>query len=221
MRRRDFTALLSAAAVWPLAARAQSSLPVVGFLDSGTPDGMEGNLAGFHKGLGERGFAEGKNVTIDYRWAAHRVDQLPVLAAELVRRPVSAIAATRSPAPALAAKAATSTIPVVFQTGGDPVQDGLVTSLNRPSANLTGATRMTTDVIPKRFGLIAELKPKTAEIAALINPIGPQASGQRQELETAAHARGLTLHFSKPKPSLNWSPLSPPSRKARPTRSLW
>jgi putative ABC transport system substrate-binding protein len=156
---------------------------------------MAANLAGFHKGLSENGYAQGKNVTVEYRWAAHRVDQLPNLATELVRRRVAVIAATRSPAPALAAKAATSTIPVVFQTGSDPILDGLVVSLNRPGGNLTGATRMTTDVIPKRLGLIAELKPKMTEIAALINPIGPQAPGQRQELEAATRSRGLSLRI--------------------------
>jgi putative tryptophan/tyrosine transport system substrate-binding protein len=198
MRRRDFLLGLGGgiAAAWtrPLAAE-QSGLPVVGFLDSGTPDGMEANLAGFYTGLSENGYADGKNVIIEYRWAAHRPDQLPNLAAELVRRGVAVIAATRSPAPALAAKAATSTIPVVFQTGGDPVLDGLVVSLNRPGGNLTGATRMTTNVIPKRLGLIAELKPKMTEIAALMNPIGAQVAGQRLELEAATRARGLNLRI--------------------------
>ena len=156
---------------------------------------MGANLAGFHKGLSENGYAEGKNVTIEYRWAAHRFDQLQNLATELVQRRVAVIVATRSPAPALAAKAATSTIPVVFQTGGDPVLDGLVASLNRPGGNLTGATRMTTEVIQKRLGLIAELKPKMTEIAALINPVGPQAPAQRQELEAASRARGLSLRI--------------------------
>jgi putative ABC transport system substrate-binding protein len=199
VRRRNFITLLgSAAAIGilpPPIARAQAALPVIGFLDSGTPDGMAANLAGFHKGLGEHGYTEGKNVAIEYRWAAYRYDQLPDLAAELVRRQVAVIAATRSPAPGLAAKAATATIPVVFQTGGDPVQDGLVASLNQPGGNLTGATRLTTEVIPKRLGLIAELKPKMTDIAALINLVGPQAPAQRQELEAATRARGLYLHI--------------------------
>jgi putative tryptophan/tyrosine transport system substrate-binding protein len=201
MRRRDFIKVIgSAAAAWPLPGRAeQSPQTIIGFLDSGTPDGMEANLAGFHKGLGEEGYAEGKNLSIEYRWGAHRVDRLPRLATELVHRPVAVIAATRSPAPALAAKAVTSTIPIVFQTGGNPVLDGLVVSLNRPGANLTGATRMTTDVISKRLGMILELKPKTTEIAALMNPLGPQAPGQRQELEAAARARGLTLRVFEAK----------------------
>ncbi len=197
MRRRDFIVLLSsAAATWPLAARAQSALPVIGFLDSGSPVGMEVNLAGFYKGLAESGFTEGKNVAIEYRWAEDHNDRLPALAAELVRRPVAVIAATRSPAPALAAKAATSTIPIVFQTGSDPIKDGLVASLNRPGGNVTGVTRQTLEMTPKRFELISELTPKANSVGLLVNPNGGQAATQVWEMQKVARERGLALHIA-------------------------
>jgi putative ABC transport system substrate-binding protein len=196
MRRRDFIAGLSAAAL-PRAARAQHTTPVIGFLDSGTRAGMDANLVGFHRGLGEQGFTDGKNVTVDYRWADGHYNQLPALAAELVRRPVAVIAATRSPAPGLAAKGATQTIPVVFQTGSDPVKDGLVASLNRPGGNVTGVTRQTLEVTPKRLGLIYELAPKATTIALLVNPNGLQAATQVQDMQNAVRARGWTLHVAR------------------------
>ena len=195
MRRREFITLVSGAvAAWPIPARAQQSMPVLGFLDSGSASGMTSNLAGFHKGLAETGYIEGKNVAIEYRWAQGRYDRLNALAAELVRRPVAVIAATRSSAPARAAKAATSTIPIVFQTGSDPVKDGLVVSFNRPGGNVTGATRLTTAVIQKRLGLIFELVPKATVIALLANPAGPQTATQVEVLQEATRARGLKLH---------------------------
>jgi ABC-type uncharacterized transport system substrate-binding protein len=156
LRRREFISLLGGATMaWPLTVRAQqAAMPVVGFLDRGSSQGMTANLAAFSQGLGEVGYTEGKNVTIDYRWAESRYEQLPVLAAELVRQHVDVIAATRTSAPAIAAKAATSTIPIVFQTGGDPVRDGLVAALNRPGGNVTGVTRLSNELNQKRFGLI-------------------------------------------------------------------
>jgi putative ABC transport system substrate-binding protein len=178
MRRREFIRTLggaAATAAWPLAARAQRSTePTIGYLDGGSPSGMKEVLAAFHRGLSETGFTEGQNVAIDYRWAQGRYDQLPVLAAELVRRPVAVIAATRGPGPARAAKAVTSTIPIVFQSGSDPVRDGLVASLNRPGGNVTGTSRLSTDLIPKRLGLMSELIPKITAIALLVNPTSPQ-----------------------------------------------
>ena len=198
MQRRKFIALVGGAAAWPLAARAQQVTPVVGYLDSGTRAGMAANLASFHTGLAEQGYAEGRNLTIEYRWAEGHYDRLPALAADLVRKPVTAIAATRSPAPALAAKAATSTIPVVFQTGSNPVQDGLVASLNRPGGNVTGVTRQTLEMTPKRLGLISELAPKATTIALLVNPKGLQSVTQVREIENATRARGWTLHIAKP-----------------------
>ena len=185
MRRRNFIALLGSAAVaWPLAARAQQpAMPLIGFLDSGALSGMTENLAGFHRGLAEFGYVEGKNVRIEYRWAQGRYEQLPALAAELIRRPVAVIAATRSSAPARAAQAATSTIPIVFQTGSDPVKDRLVASFNRPGGNVTGATRLTTDLIQKRLGVLTELVPKMRTVALLVNPAGPQTEEQASGLK--------------------------------------
>jgi putative ABC transport system substrate-binding protein len=197
MLRREFLALVGGAAaapaILPLAARAQQPMPVIGYLDSGSPAGMTENLAAFHRGLGETGYTEGQNLAIEYRWAQTRYEQLPVLAAELVRRQVAVIAATRSPAPARAAKAATSTIPIVFQTGSDPVRDGLVASLNRPGGNVTGASRLSTDLIPKRLGLLTELLPKATAIALLVNPTGLQAASQVQGMQEPVRSRGLRL----------------------------
>jgi len=197
MRRREFMTLVGSAAFWPLAARAQTPMPVIGFLDSGAPEGMTATLAAFHRGLGETGFTEGKNVAIEYRWAHGKYDQLPQLAAELVGRKVAVFAATRGPGPARAAKAATSTIPIVFQTGTDPVKDGLVASLARPGGNVTGASRLSTDLIPKRLGLMTELVPKMTAIALLFNSISPQADSQVQEMQEPTRALGLKLHLAK------------------------
>jgi putative ABC transport system substrate-binding protein len=203
MKRREFILALGGAAaasssLWPLTARGQqSAMPVIGFLDSGAPDGMTANLAAFNRGLSEIGFTEAKNVAIEYRWARGKYDQLSALATELVRRPVAVIAATRGPGPARAAMAATSTIPIVFQSGTDPVKDSLVASLSRPGANVTGASRLSADLIPKRLGLIAELVPKMTAIALLFNPISPQAETQTQEMLEPTRSLGLKLHLAK------------------------
>jgi putative ABC transport system substrate-binding protein len=213
MKRRDFIVGFGGAALAaiPLLARAQQQMPVVGFLDSGTRGGMDANLAGFHRGLGEAGFTEGKNVTIEYRWAEGHYNQLPALAAELARRPVAVIAATRSPAPGLAAKAATSTIPVVFQTGSDPVKDGLVTSLNRPGGHITGVTRRTLEMTPKRLGLIYELAPKAKTIALLVNPAGCKPRPRSRTCRTRC-GRGAGLSTSRgPATRANWMRHSRPS----------
>jgi putative tryptophan/tyrosine transport system substrate-binding protein len=199
MRRREFITMLGgAAAAWPLTARAQQSpLPLIGFLDSGARSGMTENLAGFHRGLAEFGYVEGENVRIEYSWAQGRYEQLAALAAELVRRPVAVIAATRSSAPARAAQAATPTIPIVFQTGSDPVKDRLVASFNRPGGNVTGATRLTTDLIQKRLGVLTELVPKMMTVALLVNPAGPQTEEQVQGMLAPVQARGLKLLIAK------------------------
>ena len=192
MKRRTFFQLLGGAAALPLAARAQQSVPTIGFLDSGRRAGMDANLDGFRTGLAEMEFIEGRNLAIEYRWAEGNYDRLPALAAELVRRPVAAIAATRGPAPARAAKAATSTIPVVFQSGSDPVRDGLVASLNRPGGNVTGASRQSITLNAKRLGLLLDLVPKTTAIAVLKNPASPVSDVQ--ELQEPARGLGLRLH---------------------------
>jgi putative ABC transport system substrate-binding protein len=195
MKRREFITLVGgAAAAWPFVARAQQAMPVIGYLDSGFPAGMTAYLDGFRRGLSETGYTEGQNVAIEYRWAQGRSDQLTAFAAELVRRPVDVIVGSRGPAPGLAAKAATSTIPIVFQTGSDPVQIGLVASMNRPGGNVTGVTRMSTALIQKRLGIISELVPKAAAIALLVNPTGPQTREQVQEMQEPARALGLQLH---------------------------
>jgi putative ABC transport system substrate-binding protein len=197
MTRREFiTRMGGVVATWPLVARAQG-IPVIGFLDRGLPQGMAANLAGFYKGLAENGYIEGKNVAVEYRWAENQNDRLPALAAELVRRPVAVIAATRSSAPALAAKAATSTIPIVFQTGSDPVKDGLVASFNRPGGNITGATRLTLELAPKRLDILLQLVPHATSIGMLINPKGLQTAAQEQEIQQAIEARGLAMHIAR------------------------
>jgi putative ABC transport system substrate-binding protein len=194
VRRRDF--LVLAAAPWSFAAGAQAAGPVVGFLDSGRRNGMDTNLAGFHRGLAEAGFVEGKNVTIEYRWAEGRYGELPALAADLLQRRVAVIAATRSSAPARAAKAATATVPIVFQTGSDPVQDGLVASLNRPGGNVTGATRLTTELIQKRLEVLSLLVPNLTRVALLVNPAGPQTDEQLAGMRGPVRERGLELHVA-------------------------
>jgi putative ABC transport system substrate-binding protein len=186
MRRREFITLLGGAAVWPLTARAQQpSMPVIGYLSGGTPETLGHLAAAFRQGLSEVGYVEGRNVTIDYRWAADQNERLPALAAELVRRKVALIYA-QAPPSALAAKAATTTIPIVFTTGGDPVQSGLVASIGRPGGNITGATLFTTVLVAKRLELLLELVPKAVMIALLVNPTSANADPDTRELQAAA-----------------------------------
>jgi len=195
MRRREFMGLLGGAAAWPLAARAQQpAIPVIGFLNAASSRGFAQPLSAFLKGLGETGYIEGQSVAIEYRWAEGHNDRLPAMAADLVRRQVTVIAATSTPA-ALAAKAATSTIPIVFETGADPIRLGLVNSLNRPTGNLTGVTQANQETVPKRLELLHELLPAAGVMGLLVNPTDPAlAEADASATLAAARSLGLELH---------------------------
>jgi putative ABC transport system substrate-binding protein len=195
--RREFITLLGgAAASWSLVARAQQSgVPVIGYLYSGAPDTGEHYAAAFRKGLNELGFSEGQNVSVEYRWAHNDPARLPDLAADLVRRRVAVIVAPGTPAGVLAAKAATTTIPIVFRTGGDPVQLGFVASLNRPGGNVTGINAMSAEVVTKRIGLLHELLPRATRFAALINSNDPNAEPVSKDLEAGVAAVGGRLEL--------------------------
>jgi ABC-type uncharacterized transport system substrate-binding protein len=194
MRRRAFIAGLGSAAAWPLAAVGQSALPVVGFFRGSPAAGFEHFVAAFRLGLKDIGYIDGQNVSIEYHWADGRYDRLPTLAADLVRRRVAVIAASGNAA-ALAAKAATTTIPIVFGAALDPVQDGLVASLSRPGGNVTGATNLAIELGPKRLELLHELIPTANVVAALFNPSDPSSENQSRELQAAAQILGLQLHI--------------------------
>jgi len=190
-------ALLGAAAASPLAARAQQLMPVIGYLSVGSPDSdnIPGRLVAFRQGLNETGYVEGQNIAIEYRWAEGRYDRLPALAADLVRRQVGVIVAPNN-ATTLAAKAATSTIPIVCTVGMDPVQSGLVASFNRPGGNITGVAIQTAELMGKRLELLHELVPTAIEVAVLVNPTNPTATeSETSNLQDAALSLGLELHF--------------------------
>jgi putative ABC transport system substrate-binding protein len=197
LKRREFISLLGGAAVaWPFAARAQQGerMPVIGFLNVVSPEMFAGRLQGFHRGLKDAGYVEGENVAIVYRWAENQADRLPELAADLVRRQVAVIAATGGPASALAAKLATTTIPIVFGVPEDPVKLGLVASLARPGGNLTGINFFTGELGAKQLGLLRELVPSAARIAVLTNPANVQGAATAvAEVEAAASTMGLQI----------------------------
>jgi putative ABC transport system substrate-binding protein len=197
MKRRELLALLgSAVALRPVQALAQRpTMPVVGFLNVASPDGYQLMAAAFRKGLQESGYTEGQNVTIEYRWAEGRSERLPAMAADLVHRQVTVIAATTTPA-ALAAKAATTVIPIVFEMGGDPVELGLITSLGRPGGNITGVTQLTTGLVPKQLEAMREMQPRLSVMALLVNPTNPAiAEVESREGLSAARDLGLELHI--------------------------
>jgi putative tryptophan/tyrosine transport system substrate-binding protein len=195
MKRREFIAGLGGAAAWPLTARAQqSAMPVIGYLGLTSADADAYLLAPFRKGLIEAGFDEGRNVTIDYLFAERDIGRLPALAAELVRRKVTVIF-TGTTVSALAVKAATATIPIVFATGVDPVKSGLVASLGRPGGNLTGVSFFTNQMEPKRLGLLHEFAPKAALIAVLLNANNPFFDNQSRDLDEASRQLGLKIHI--------------------------
>jgi len=199
MRRREFVALLGGAAAssvsWPLGARAQqAALPIIGFLRSGTAAGAEHLVAAFRQGLNEGGFVEGQNAAIEFRSADNQLERLPALTAELLRRPVSVIVANSIAA--MTVKAATTTVPIVFAGGGDPVQEGLVASLNRPGGNVTGANFFLGALGSKRLELLRQVMPKGTIIAMLVNPDRPDTENERKDVQAAARALGQDVIFA-------------------------
>jgi len=209
MKRREFITLLGgAAAAWPLAARAQQpAMPVVGFLSMESPGQFMHIVNAFRRGLSEAGYVEHRNVGIDYSWAEGRFDRLPALAAELVSRQVTVIAATGGPQSARAVKAASATIPIVFVVGSDPVREGLVTSLNRPGGNLTGVMLFIEELVAKRLELLRELIPQARVIGVLSNPNSTTtAEHQMSETQGAARALGLELHVVRASDELDFEP---------------
>jgi ABC-type uncharacterized transport system substrate-binding protein len=199
MRRRAFITLIGGAAaisiLWPLAARAQQpTMPVVGYLGAQSPAAFASRVTAFRQGLGETGYVEGRNVAIEFRWAEGQHDRLPALAAELVARRVAVIVAPGGPPAAIAAKSVTTTIPIVFEMGADPIAMGLVTSLNRPGGNLTGVSSLNVEVTPKRLEILHEAIPTATVVAVLLNPTSPTADSQLRNLQEAARALGLQLH---------------------------
>jgi putative ABC transport system substrate-binding protein len=195
MKRRDFITLVGGVAAWPLAARAQqAAIPVIGFLNSQSPEGYAEPLRGLRQGLKESGYVESENLAIEYRWADNQMERLPELAAELVRRRVALIITTGGPSSALSAKAATTAIPIVFNIGDDPVRVGLVDSLARPGGNLTGVSFLGIELTAKRLELLRELVPGTGRVAVLVNPADTSvAQATLRDTEAAGRAMGLQI----------------------------
>jgi putative ABC transport system substrate-binding protein len=196
MRRREFIALVGSAATWPLAARAQRpGMPLIGFLHSASPEPYASQVNAFRQSLKETGYVEGQNVAIEYRWAENQIARLPTLAAELANRQVSVIVAGGSPVAALAAKSATTTIPIVFMNAADPVGIGLVASFNRPGGNVTGVTLLSAELVSKRLGILRDLLPSVRRIAMLVNPTRPGVDVQKAQMQEAAQAIGWALQI--------------------------
>jgi putative ABC transport system substrate-binding protein len=199
VKRRTFIAALGSAAAWPLAARAQQpTVPMIGFLHSQSADAFSEPVRGFRQGLKEAGYVEGENIAVEYRWADNRVDRLPELAAALVSRRVAAIATTGGPAPAIAAKNATTSIPIVFTMGDDPVRLGLVDSVARPGGNVTGINFLVTELAAKRLELLRELVPTAARIGVLVNPTQvTNTAATLRDVETGCDCQGLANQGSQ------------------------
>ena len=195
IRRREFITLLGGAAAWPIAARAQqAAMPVIGFLGAVSPTGFSDRLQAFHQGLKDTGYAEGANIAIEYRWAENQLDRLPAMAADLVRRQVAVIVTSGGTVPTIAAKAATTTIPIVFAIPEDPVKLGIIASLARPGGNLTGVNFFFGELVPKRLELLRELMPAMTRVAVFVNPANPaRAELHAKEAETAGRAMGLQI----------------------------
>jgi putative ABC transport system substrate-binding protein len=196
MRRREFIAGLTSAAAWPLVAWAQqTAMPVIGFVNAGSAEASAGPVAAFRRGLVETGYVEGRNVTVEYHWLEGQYDRLPALMADLVRRRVAVIATPGTTLASIGAKAATSTIPIVFGVGNDPVKLGLVASLARPGGNATGVNYFNVEVVAKRLGLLHELVPKAVHVAVLLNPANPSAEAILRSVQEAARVIGLQIHI--------------------------
>jgi len=196
LRRREFVAALGVAAAWPIAMRAQqSSVPLIGYLGTTSPETFTTRLQAFHQGLSETGYFEGRNVAIEYRWAQAQFDRVPGLATDLVSRRPKLLVAAGGNSPALAARAATTTTPIVFEIGADPIALGLVTSLSRPEGNVTGVTSLNTEVGPKRLEILHELVPNTKVFALLVNPTNANTADILRDMRHAAQTLGLELHI--------------------------
>jgi len=207
MRRREFISLLGGVAAWPITARAQQpAMPVVGFLSSGSANTYAHFLSAFLQSLNEAGYFEGRNVAIEYRWAEGEYDRLPAMAAELARRQVAVIVASGGLTPTLAAKAATSTIPIVFSSVDDPVKAGLAISLNRPGRNATGMSLFTGVLAAKQLELLRELVPKAVAVAVLVNPDNPNTESHLHEMQEAARVLGLKLHVLSARSERDFEP---------------
>ena len=222
VKLRNLVALITGAAIaWPFGVCAQQPIPMIGYLSGGSPesDNIPARLTAFREGLNETGYAEGQNVVIEYRWAEGHYDRLPALAADLVRRQVTVIAAVAGAPTAFAAKAATATIPIVFNQGIDPVQSGLVASLNRPGGNITGVTILTAELAAKRLDLLHELLPRAAVVALLVNPTNPVTASETTSLEDAARVLDVQAHVLGARTPSEMTLSSRPLSAYRPARS--